>query len=1221
MSEFVHLHTHSDYSLLEGMMRISEAYKQADAYNMSAVALTDSGNLFGALEFYTHGKQKHPNIKPIIGCEVLLTDDIHQTTAANVYELVLLAKNNIGYHNLMLLLSYSTINATTNLSSNGLSKKNIHSYSNNKTVIPFSYLEQHKDDLIVLSSGRRGKIATLLAKNKEQEAQKVVDDYSHLFGKENFYLEIQDHNYAEEKKLNQQIIALAQKHDVSLVATNNVYYTYHADQKAHEILLCIQYKITLEQYRKMSKDDKKNLFTLPGSDYHFKTAEEMERLFSNHPEAISNTLKIAEMCDINLDKDQVHFPLFHVPEGESEISHLQKEAKRRLIEKKSAPLTEEYQKRLGYELQVIAKMGFASYFLIVADFIDEARSQKILVGPGRGSAAGSLVSYAMGITALDPIEHHLLFERFLNPERTNLPDVDIDFQDNRRNDIIDYCRKKYGANQVAQIITYGKLKAKAVFKDVARVFSLDFASANTFSKLIDDAQKEHSVFTLKEIYEKDNTLREAILSESVIQDIYQYSLRLEGLNRQTGIHAAGVIIADKNLSEYIPLVADEDGNVITQFESHLLEEYCGLIKMDFLGLKTLTILSDCVDRINKRHATHVDIENLPTDDAKTYGILSQGKIVGIFQFDKMGKQLKALKPDCLEDLTALNALNRPGASAWIPVYTAKKRNQELIFDKADTEHNFNILSKLTNQNQDLKNILASTNYVPIYQEQIMEIGKLYAGFSLGKADIMRRSIGKKKADELASVKKDFIEGAVKQGNQQQEAEFLFEKIITPFQNYGFNKSHAVCYAYIAYQMAYLKANYTIEFMVSLLNADIRDTKKIKIYIEEAYSFNIKVAPPDINASDVKFKISENNSIIYALSAIKGIGINTASIIVNNRATSPYRSLSDFFKKHDHNSQKINTQVIESLIKSGAFAKLDVSTSKALKNYPKIIKKIESEAELKSGGQLILFAGDEKSTTQTTDSNDMDKLLYEENQNSNSSTDNNQLPNLIAYEEEVLGFSMRYNLIMQHREMLVAKTNFDVNNKEKWTHQQKVTLCGLLEKIHIIKTKNDADMAFLKINNGSGKIEAVLFPNDYKKINETSKDVLNLNQFVEIYGSLQIDKLKKRDSLIVKQIKCLVIENNSHQKHPYQQQITSIEDKPSNKTYCYIKFKAHLQREDALKLKAMLESEKPGDVQIVFLFSSNERVIPKDTLAIDYSDKLKQKLMEVNYIDDVYAANA
>jgi DNA polymerase-3 subunit alpha len=1077
MPDFVHLHLHSDYSLLRGMATVKALVKKVAASGMGAAALTDQGNLFGLLEYSLASQKVEPKINPILGCEAYVAPRGHRERTDDSplghhpFPLVLLAENDVGYHHLIRMVSASY-------------QHGFHL----KPRIDFEMLEKHREGLIVLSGNLQSELPLLLLKGDRAGAKKLASRYRDLLGPDHYFLEIADHGIPEEREANLALLDLASELSIGVVATNQVHYLEPDDSYAHEILLCIESKCTIDQEKGVGRDKRP---ALPGSGWHFASAEEMALKFSGAPQALAQTVAIAERCKVRLGKDTPHMPVMEVPEGLTQLEHLKRECVVRLG-KKGIPLDEVYSKQLDFELSVIGNMGFPSYFLIVADFVNEAQRRGILVGPGRGSAAGSLVSYAMGITNLDPIKHGLLFERFLNPERVNLPDIDMDFQDSRREEVIQYIRDRFGADRVCQIVTYGKLKPKAIIKDVARVFKVDFKAANKLSSFIPNNPK----MTLDMAWEESQEFKEAILSNPLYQEIFQHAKRLEGLTRQVGVHAAGVIIADKPVEEYVPLYV-ADGVTVTQYEGSVLEDSCGLIKMDILGLVTLAIIDDSMKYIQQHHGVQVDLDKLPFDDPKTFAIFSQGKTHGVFQFESEGmkKNLIDLKPNTLDDLIAMNAMYRPGPMAWIPVYIAKKHGRKPEFKNPEDEENYVHLEELVARTPSLRKILAPTNLIPIYQEQIMEIGREYAGLSLGGADLMRRAMGKKKKEELEKYRQIFIAKAADHGQSAEDGEFLFEKIILPFAGYGFNKSHAACYAVVAYQTAWLKANYPECFMAALLNSEIEDTDKIKEYVEETRSLGLTILPPDINESGLTFSVV-GGQIRYALAAVKGVGTSAGGAMLAERDKGgPFESVADFRSRL--NEGKVNKQSVEQLVRAGAFDRYGLDAEQIFHVLPELEKRIGESHALTAGGQTSLFAMAEQGKDDFADLLKRGKIYL---------SDPEKLKDL---EAEGLGFNLKRDPLAVHGRLLssVSTLSPGMHLEPDDYKGRDGRFAGAVTAFKAIVTKKNENMAFATVENLTGKMECTFFPKELKvcqaKNGKNGKPLLSVGALAIFKGKAKL----------------------------------------------------------------------------------------------------------------------
>ena len=1057
---FVHLHCFSDYSILSSTVTVSKLVQQAHRFQMPAVALTDKNNLFGAMEFFSEIEKLPPlsngeKLKGIVGIELNVRGFINKK---EIYPLVLLAENHLGYENIVAL--------------NNLAYEN----SPLQPQVGYRDIVKFQKNIIFLSAGLDGELAKIVAtSSKENKQQKdyltMVQDN---FAKDYFFLEIQNHDDPREKIVFNKIIALAKKNHLPTVAANQVCYLDKSDLASYEVLLAIKDRRTLSEEALMRGKHSK----LIGEGYHFKSGEEMESSFVSHQEAIVNSVAIAKRCQVDIVDKRIHMPSLSREQKGMGDKILQEMAYEQL-EKKNLNVPK-YLERLKYELDVIIKMGFPEYFLIVADFVNYAKKNNIFVGVGRGSVAGSLVSFLLGITGIDPIKYGLLFERFLNPERLSLPDIDIDFQEDKRNEVVKYIKAKYGEKNVAQIITFGKLKSKAILKDTARVFNMGFEEANYLSSLLRGKLGEKELLSkgkrslLQYHFEENIMLVSKLNQDKRLQLIYQNALKLENLNRQTGIHAAGVVIADKPLGEYIPLVRNEDGISLTQFEGQFLEDRCGLIKMDILGLKTLTIIHKCLAKIKEIYHLDIDIDQIPLNDKKTFSLYARGLTSGIFQFESQGmvSYLKELKPNRFEDLIAMNALFRPGPMAWIPVYIAKKNNQEPQFDNAEDKESYFELVNLCNKYPALNVILQPTKRIPVFQEQIMEISKEFAGFTLGGADNLRKAMGKKDKKLIKKIRKYFIEGAKEKGNSQEDAIFLFDKIVGPFGGYGFNKSHSVCYSFLSFQTAFLKANYPICFTTALLNSEIgsgNNSKKIKIYIKEAQDRGIEILPININNSMAQFYNSKN-LIVFGISALKNLGMNLAETIVREREQNgPYKSIGDFIYRSSQ--EKMNKQAIESLVKAGAFDSLGLTSEMIMEDLPHLMGRIEKDKNSQSKGQATFFDDNELAEASAY----LDIL-------EKMSKNPKDLKTTQKNEEEILGFNLKYDFLSS-LDLSVFKnlTNLDLADPTKWRKWSNYQVAALLENLKIFHTKKDnKEMAVLSMTNGEQAFEVVCFHDLWEK---------------------------------------------------------------------------------------------------------------------------------------------
>ncbi len=920
-SDFVHLHLHTHYSLLDGACTPKGVVTLAKEFDMNAVAMTDHGYMGGAIDF--HQTLSKEGINPIIGCEVYVAP--HDRTERNPaveyirgFHLVLLAENEDGYHSLCKLLSeaYRT----------GLYYK--------PRIDKKLLMEYHKG-LIALSACIGGEVPAMILNHSEEQAEKAVREYLDIFGRENYFLELMDHGMEEEKKANAGLIRLAKKFDLKCVATNDVHYLRQSDATAHEIMLCVQTNALWSDPRHMS-------FGRP--EFYFKSPDEMKRIFAEIPEAVTNTRLIADRCSMKFHyvPEVNHYPVYRLPDGSVPGREYLREIcignmKRRydFDPREKKELSEREQKiidRMDYELGIIEHSGFCSYFLVVSDFIRHAKDKGIPVGPGRGSGAGSVVAYLTLITDIDPLEYDLLFERFLNPERVSPPDFDIDFCEKRRSEVIDYVRDKYGHDSVAQICTYGALKAKAVVKDIARVLGRDFESSNRLSKLIPEEPK----MTLKLAQERSSELRQLIEKESWVKEIFDYAAVLEGLNRQLGIHAAGVIIGDQPLDNLVPLAKGAQGEIITQFTAVPCEQL-GLLKMDFLGLRTLTIIKNALDMIEENHGIRIDTSKLPLDDQKTYDLLRRGDTVAVFQLESPGMQnlCRNFGVDNIKHIVALLAIYRPGPMAFIPEFIRRKKGEEeIIYDHPKME-----------------SVLKETYGIMLYQEQIMQVVQVLAGFTLGGADILRRAIGKKKVDVLAQQKAKFIDGCKSFNNIDEDlANTIWDKIKL-FAGYGFNKSHSAAYAFVSYQTAYLKANYPVEFMAAVLTSELDNADKIAFLINACREMGIKVLPPDVNSSNLDFSV-DNGAIRFGLGAIKGVGESAAGkIIASRHEDGKFKSFQDFCERA---GSAVNSRMVDHLAKAGAFDSLGLRRSQILAIAEPMLAFAAGKAKDLAAGQHSLF---------------------------------------------------------------------------------------------------------------------------------------------------------------------------------------------------------------------------------------------------------------------------
>jgi DNA polymerase-3 subunit alpha len=1025
---FIHLHVHSQYSLLDGAIRFEEAFELAKKYGMNAMALTDHGNMFGAVEFYQMAI-KH-GIKPIVGCEMYVSPGSRFEKKTGVggegnYHLTLLVKNETGYFNLLKLVSLAHLEGFYY-----------------KPRVDKKLLNQYNDGLIALSGCMKGEIATHASRGEMKKALQSAEDYRRIFNDRRFFIEIQNNGVENQLQVNERLLEIGYQLSLPVVATNDCHYLHRKDAKAQEVLLCIQTGKTLQDSDRMK---------FSSDEFYFKSPQEMAALFQNNPEAITHTVEITEQCNLEMRFDEKHIPRITVPAGETAESYLEKLARegleRRLSrsqgEKDFKDRSARYKARLEEELKIIKSMGYSGYFLIVYDFIHYAKSHKIPVGPGRGSAAGSLVAYALNITDLDPIEYDLIFERFLNPGRkSSMPDVDVDFCMEGREEVIQYVSEKYGKENVAQIITFGKMQAKAVVRDVGRVLGIPYAEVDRIAKLIPNKID----ITLDQALQQEPSLREAVAKDTRIASLFEIAKSLEGLARHASTHAAGVVIANKPLMEYLPLQRGQNNEIITQYAMKQVESI-GLVKFDFLGLKTLTVVDQTIQLIEKNRGIKLELPEIPLDDSEVYALLGAGSNLGIFQLESSGMRdlLTKLKPQSFKDIIALVALYRPGPldSGMVGEFIKRKHGQELIRYELPA----------------LEEILKDTYGVIVYQEQVMRIASTLANFSLEYADNLRRAMSKKDTLEMERQKEKFLEGAKKSKIPLKKAEKIFEQMET-FGRYGFNKSHSAAYALLAYHTAYLKTHYPIEFMAALLTSEAQNADKIVRYISECREMKIEILPPDINESFKHFAVV-GNQIRFGLTAVKNVGDAAIDIILTERqGNGEFKSLYDFCHRVD--LRKVNRRVVESLIKCGAFDFSKAYRSQMLTVLGDILE--ESQSARRKNGEPQLSMLINHSTELKEDYPDIDE--FPENQ-------------LIAFEKETIGFYISRHPLSRYQEEIKKHTDLDTSNLSKLQSGAEVKICGLVSGLKEIVTKKGDRMAFLTLEDMKGFVEIILFPEVFK----------------------------------------------------------------------------------------------------------------------------------------------
>jgi len=1018
--DFVHLHVHTQYSLLDGAIRLPELMAKVKEYHMPAVAMTDHGNLFGVIEFYEIAKDF--GIKPIIGCEVYLAPQGHKKKAGkeNLYHLVLLAENEKGYHNLLKLVSISHTEGFYY-----------------KPRIDKELLNEYHEGLIGLSACLRGEIPSFLIKDNYEEAKRAAKDYEAILGKGNFYLELQDNGLEEQVKANKGLIKLSNELSLPIVATNDCHYLRPEDVEAHDILLCIQTGKNIND---------KNRLHFSTDQLYFKSKEEMINAFSDYPQATRNTMAIAERCQLELQFGKYRFPKFPVPQGTNLSDFLVEKAKSGLKRKFILQGIKEadhslYFECLEKELDIINQMGFASYFLIVSDFVTHAKKNGIPVGPGRGSAAGSLVAYALDITEIDPISYGLLFERFLNPERRGMPDIDVDLCMEGREEVLKYVSRKYGGkDHVAQIITFGKMQARAVIRDVGRALDIPYQQVDKIAKLVPAILN----ISLEEAIANEPRLSALAAKNPSVKKLLTIAKALEGLPRHASTHAAGVVVSDRSLVHYVPLYRGTKGEVVTQFDMKGIEKV-GLIKFDLLGLKTLTTVKKTLDLIEKNHRVKVELAEIDLKDKATYKLLCKGDTCGVFQLESPGMRdlLKRFKPSCFEDLIAIVALYRPGPleSGMIDEFIKRKHGKTPI--------NYEL--------PQLKPILEETHGVIVYQEQVMQIAEALAGYTLGEADVLRKAMGKKKPEIMTKERSRFLERAIGNGIEKGKAEHIFD-LIEKFGGYGFNKSHATAYALIAYRTAYLKAHYPLEFMASLLTLEMGSTDEVVKYINECQEKGIKILPPDVNLSEADFMV-EKDKIRFGLAAIKNVGEGAIFSILDARKDGPFSSLVDFCKRVDQ--RRVNRRVIESLIKAGAFDGLGAKRKQLMFILPKAIEIGQKKQRQAETAQLSLFAREEVELSLP----EMEEWPEEMR---------------LANEKDALGIYLTGHPLKKYQQQLIRLTDA---NTEKISHLEdgtSVTIGGTVRAFKEHNSKRGEKMAFITLEDRKGFVEVIIFPEVYKK---------------------------------------------------------------------------------------------------------------------------------------------
>ena len=1138
---FTHLHVHTEYSLLDGSNKIKEYVARVKKLGMDSAAITDHGVMYGVIDFYKEAKAQ--GIKPILGCEVYVApgsrfDKEAGNNEDRYYHLVLLAENNEGYQNLMKIVSIGFIDGFYY-----------------KPRVDIETLETYHEGIIALSACLAGEIPRYIMRGMYEEACKSALRYQNIFGKNNFFLELQDHGMPEQKQVNQSLLRMSREMGIELVATNDVHYTYAEDVKPHDILLCLQ------TGKRLSDEDR---MRYEGGQYFVKSPEEMATLFPYAPEALENTYKIAQRCNVEIEFGVTKLPKYDVPEGYTSWEYLNKLCWDGFAERYPDD-TGKLRDQLTYELSIIQKMGYVDYFLIVWDFIKYSRDHGIAVGPGRGSAAGSLVSYTLGITNIDPAKYQLLFERFLNPERVSMPDIDVDFCFERRQEVIDYVVRKYGKDRVAQIVTFGTLAARGVLRDVGRVMDMPYAFVDSIAKMVpqelnitlDRALKTNPEF--KTLYDTNEQVRELV----------DMSMRLEGLPRHTSMHAAGVVISQKAVDEYVPLSRAQDGSLTTQFTMTTLEEL-GLLKMDFLGLRTLTVIQNAVRMAEQGHGCKIDVDHIDYNDKAVLDSLGTGKTDGVFQLESTGMKnfMKELKPQSLEDIIAGISLYRPGPMDFIPQYIRGKNHPETI----------------TYDCPQLESILEPTYGCIVYQEQVMQIVQKLAGYTLGRADLVRRAMSKKKAAVMQQERQNFVygneaegvPGCISRGIPENVANKIYDDMID-FAKYAFNKSHAAAYAVVAYQTAWLKYYYPVEFMAALMTSVIDNSTKVSEYILTCRQMSIGILAPDVNESESAFSVS-GGAIRYGLNAIKSIGRPVIeSIIAERKAGGPYVDLSDFI--HRLPGKDVNKRVVENLIKSGAFDSFPANRRQMMLIYGQIMDEAAQKKKTELAGQMSLFdfaAEEDKEAFKVKI-----PVVAEYNKG-----------DLLAFEKEVLGFYISGHPLEEYEEQWKrgishVTTDFlppEEGELPKVHDGERATVGGMITTKTMKATKTNKMMAFITIEDLVGTVEVIVFPRDYEKIGK----MLNVDDKVFVSGRISAEE-DRASKMILESIRPF-----SEPKKELWIQFTDVEE---------------FKRREPELLSTIMDSEGSDSVIIYVKKEKMKKVLPASR-NIKITDELLGRLYQI-----------
>ena len=1138
---FTHLHVHTEYSLLDGSNKIKEYVARVKKLGMDSAAITDHGVMYGVIDFYKEAKAQ--GIKPILGCEVYVApgsrfDKEAGNNEDRYYHLVLLAENNEGYQNLMKIVSIGFIDGFYY-----------------KPRVDIETLETYHEGIIALSACLAGEIPRYIMRGMYEEACKSALRYQNIFGKDNFFLELQDHGMPEQKQVNQSLLRMSREMGIELVATNDVHYTYAEDVKPHDILLCLQ------TGKRLSDEDR---MRYEGGQYFVKSPEEMATLFPYAPEALENTYKIAQRCNVEIEFGVTKLPKYDVPEGYTSWEYLNKLCWDGFAERYPDD-TGKLRDQLTYELSIIQKMGYVDYFLIVWDFIKYSRDHGIAVGPGRGSAAGSLVSYTLGITNIDPAKYQLLFERFLNPERISMPDIDVDFCFERRQEVIDYVVRKYGKDRVAQIVTFGTLAARGVLRDVGRVMDMPYAFVDSIAKMV----PQELNITLDRALKTNPEFKTLYDTNEQVKELVDMSMRLEGLPRHTSMHAAGVVISQKAVDEYVPLSRAQDGSLTTQFTMTTLEEL-GLLKMDFLGLRTLTVIQNAVRMTEQGHGCKIDVDHIDYNDKAVLDSLGTGKTDGVFQLESTGMKnfMKELKPQSLEDIIAGISLYRPGPMDFIPQYIRGKNHPETI----------------TYDCPELESILEPTYGCIVYQEQVMQIVQKLAGYTLGRADLVRRAMSKKKAAVMQQERQNFVygneeegvPGCISRGIPENVANKIYDEMID-FAKYAFNKSHAAAYAVVAYQTAWLKYYYPVEFMAALMTSVIDNSTKVSEYILTCRQMNIGILAPDVNESESAFSVS-GGAIRYGLNAIKSIGRPVIeSIIAERKAGGPYVDLSDFI--HRLPGKDVNKRVVENLIKSGAFDSFPANRRQMMLIYGQIMDEVAQKKKTELAGQMSLFdfaAEEDKEAFKVKI-----PVVAEYNKG-----------DLLAFEKEVLGFYISGHPLEEYEEQWKrgishVTTDFlppEEGELPKVHDGERATVGGMITTKTMKATKTNKMMAFITIEDLVGTVEVIVFPRDYEKIGK----MLNVDDKVFVSGRISAEE-DRASKMILESI------------HPFSE--------PKKELWIQFADVEEFKRREPELLSTIMDSEGSDSVIIYVKKEKMKKVLPASR-NIKITDELLGRLYQI-----------